>query len=58
MEPNKLLLEKIHELIERKNKPPPKLKPHQIFDGIKKAKPLPVKKKKRKPLRKVQSTKK
>jgi hypothetical protein len=57
MEQNKLLLEKIHELIERKNHPPPKLKPHQIFDGIKKAKPLPVKKKKRKP-RKVQSTKK
>jgi hypothetical protein len=45
---NSLLIKKVHDLIEKQNRPPPKKKPKDIFDGIKVAK-----KKKRKLIRKA-----
>ena len=61
MESGKLLLQKVHDLIEKANKPPPKLKPHEIFEMKKpgkKSKSFPQRNKKRRhKLRKVQSTK-
>jgi hypothetical protein len=51
MESNHILLEKIHELIERKNSKPPKKKPHEIFDLVREhRKPVTVGKKKKKKL--------
>jgi len=58
MESGKLLLEKVHNLIEKQNKPPPKLKPHEIFE-MKKSKSLLKRKRRRryKILKKFQPTK-
>ena len=51
MEDNYLLLEKVHELIERKNRKPRKKKPAEIFDFVKQQrKPVTVAKKKKQKL--------